>query len=63
MRRSLEKMSLQPLSYIFFNCIAEEIDCGAGAYHIPDFGQLVYCGLQGAIIENFFDVLFFIVCL
>jgi len=46
----LQGLSLSDLSYLLFSCEAEESDRSAGdrgAYDIPGFGPLVYCGLFG----------------
>ncbi|MFH4973467.1 hypothetical protein AB6A40_000176 [Gnathostoma spinigerum] len=46
----LEKMSLQSYNRVLFRCEAEEKDdLGTGAYNIPGFGSLVYCGFQGLV--------------
>lgn len=41
-------MSLQSYNRVLFRCETEERDdYGDGTYNIPNFGNLVYCGLQG----------------
>lgn len=42
------KLSLGDLNKVLYRCVEEEgEDTGYGAYDIPKFGKLVYCGLQG----------------
>jgi len=44
------KLPLAALSYLLFSCNAEELDRTGGhrgAYDVPGYGPLVYCGLMG----------------
>uniref|UniRef100_A0A915CSE8 Glycogen debranching enzyme n=1 Tax=Ditylenchus dipsaci TaxID=166011 RepID=A0A915CSE8_9BILA len=44
----LRKLEMQTFNYILFRCEAEEQSVqGEGAYDVPNFGKLVYCGLEG----------------
>lgn len=45
------KMSLSDLNRALYRCDEEEQDegKGVGVYNIPNFGSMVYCGLQGFI--------------
>lgn len=45
----IEKFTLTEINYILYRCNSEEKDddTRAGVYVIPEFGELVYCGLQG----------------
>ncbi|XP_068144512.1 glycogen debranching enzyme [Drosophila tropicalis] len=47
----VSKLDLPSLSPAIFSCDQEERDLGLGstAYDIPNFGPLVYCGLQGFV--------------
>ncbi|ALC41670.1 CG9485, partial [Drosophila busckii] len=47
----VSKLDLTALSRALFSCDQEERDMGLGgsAYDIPNFGPLVYCGLQGFV--------------
>ncbi|RCN32381.1 glycogen debranching enzyme, partial [Ancylostoma caninum] len=46
----LDSISLQDYNRLLFTCDAEEwAAIGRGAYDVPRFGKLVYCGLQGLI--------------
>ncbi|CDO92168.1 unnamed protein product [Kluyveromyces dobzhanskii CBS 2104] len=48
--RATEKLDLHSLNAILYRCHSEESDISAnraGIYTIPDYGPLVYCGLQG----------------
>uniref|UniRef100_A0A8L8K969 Amylo-alpha-1,6-glucosidase n=1 Tax=Heligmosomoides polygyrus TaxID=6339 RepID=A0A8L8K969_HELPZ len=46
----LNSVSLQDFNRLLFTCDAEEwASIGQGAYNVPRFGKLVYCGLQGLI--------------
>ncbi|VDD94330.1 unnamed protein product [Enterobius vermicularis] len=48
LHKCLEGMSLQSYNRVLFRCETEERDdYGDGTYNIPNFGNLVYCGLQG----------------
>lgn len=46
-----EKLDLTDLNQALFSCDQEERDLGEGgaAYDIPNWGPVVYCGLQGFI--------------
>ncbi|TKR64493.1 hypothetical protein L596_025014 [Steinernema carpocapsae] len=45
---SLKNTNFDIMNYIMFQCEGEERESkGSGAYDVPDFGKLVYCGLQG----------------
>ncbi|KAM7344638.1 glycogen debranching enzyme isoform 4-T5 [Cochliomyia hominivorax] len=46
-----EKLDLTDMNRVLFSCDQEERDLGYGgaAYDIPDFGPIVYCGLQGFV--------------
>ncbi|KAI1711883.1 glycogen debranching enzyme, glucanotransferase domain-containing protein [Ditylenchus destructor] len=44
----LRKLDLQTFNYLLYRCEAEEqSEYGQGAYAVPEFEKLVYCGLQG----------------
>ncbi|CCF56330.1 hypothetical protein KAFR_0B00300 [Kazachstania africana CBS 2517] len=48
--KATKNLTLESLNYILFRSESEELDSSngkVGAYDIPDFGKLVYCGLQG----------------
>ncbi|XP_070066606.1 glycogen debranching enzyme isoform X2 [Drosophila virilis] len=47
----VSKLDLPALSRALFSCDQEERDMGLGgsAYDIPNFGPIVYCGLQGFV--------------
>lgn len=47
----VSKLDLNALSRALFSCDQEERDMGLGgsAYDIPNFGPIVYCGLQGFV--------------
>lgn len=47
----VSKLDLTALSRVLFSCDQEERDMGLGgtAYDIPNFGPIVYCGLQGFV--------------
>ncbi|XP_017867030.1 PREDICTED: glycogen debranching enzyme isoform X1 [Drosophila arizonae] len=47
----VSKLDLTALSRALFSCDQEERDMGLGcsAYDIPNFGPIVYCGLQGFV--------------
>lgn len=49
----MRKLTLADLHNILFNCEAEEkSNTGFGAYHIPNYGTLVYTGLQGNHLKH-----------
>jgi hypothetical protein len=46
----VSRLTLADLNRALYRCEAEERDetkGASGAYDIPDFGPMVYCGLQG----------------
>lgn len=47
----VQKLDLKDMNKVLFSCDQEERDDGHGgaAYDIPDFGPIVYCGLQGFV--------------
>ncbi|XP_030388074.1 glycogen debranching enzyme isoform X2 [Scaptodrosophila lebanonensis] len=45
----VSKLDLVALSRALFSCDQEERDLGGSAYDIPNFGAIVYCGLQGFV--------------
>ncbi|KAK0420621.1 hypothetical protein QR680_014798 [Steinernema hermaphroditum] len=48
LRTSLKDADLEIFNYILFQCEGEEREAkGTGTYDVPNFGKLVYCGLQG----------------
>ncbi|CAD5217959.1 unnamed protein product [Bursaphelenchus xylophilus] len=48
LQNALLELDLQQLNYILFFCEPEEgTQFGTGAYDIPAYGKLVYCGLKG----------------
>ncbi len=51
LRSIVGRMSLADLSRALFKCNEEEAaeGHGGGAYNIPGFGSLIYCGLQGFV--------------
>jgi glycogen debranching enzyme len=51
------RLSLSDLNRVLYRCDAEERDDrkGFGAYVVPGYGPLVYCGLQG--LSSFVDSL------
>ena len=52
LERSLLHMTLDDLNRVMYRCHQEEADDGHGfgAYNIPRYGDMVYCGLQGIVI-------------
>lgn len=55
--KASEKLSLHSLNAVLYRCSAEESDVSAnrgGIYTVPDYGPLVYCGLQGwvSVLRN-----------
>ncbi|KAJ1370050.1 Amylo-alpha-1,6-glucosidase [Parelaphostrongylus tenuis] len=47
---NLDSISLQDYNRLLFMCDAEGcVETGQGAYDVPRYGKLVYCGLQGLI--------------
>lgn len=51
LRKIVEKLDLKDMNRVLFTCDQEERDSGYGgaAYDIPDWGPIVYCGLQGFV--------------
>lgn len=50
--KASENLDLYSLNALLYRCEAEEFDVSAnesGTYNIPNYGPLVYCGLQGWI--------------
>ncbi|SCV05116.1 LANO_0H00386g1_1 [Lachancea nothofagi CBS 11611] len=48
--KASEKLDLYSLNSLLYRCDAEERDVSGGkigAYNVPDYGTLTYCGLQG----------------
>jgi len=44
----MSKLTLSDLNVILYHCEAEErVISGFGSYNVPDYGPLVYTGLQG----------------
>lgn len=44
----LRQLTFLDFNYLLFRCEAEErAESGIGAYEVPNFGPLVYCGLKG----------------
>lgn len=51
----IEKLTLADLNRVLYRCDQEERDEGKGfaSYDVPDYGTLVYCGIQGKSIYIF----------
>ncbi|CDW52751.1 glycogen debranching enzyme [Trichuris trichiura] len=49
LQQIVHRMTLQDINYVLYRWEGEERsdDPSAGAYDIPNFGRLIYCGLQG----------------
>ncbi|GFS37714.1 glycogen debranching enzyme [Trichonephila inaurata madagascariensis] len=52
-RSCVSQFGYPDLNKVLFKCDAEERDegKGRGAYNLPEYGDLVYCGLQGVMSE------------
>jgi hypothetical protein len=51
----VSRLTLADLNRTLYRCEEEERDetkGSSGAYDIPDFGPMVYCGLQGNYFQN-----------
>lgn len=51
LRKIVSKLNLSDLNRALYRCDQEERDMGegTGTYNIPDYGNLVYCGMQGFV--------------
>lgn len=51
MREAVSKLDLIDLNRALFTCDQEERDMGFGgaAFDIPNYGPIVYCGMQGFV--------------
>ena len=53
LENSLADLSLNDLNRVLYRCDYEEKDDGKGfgVYDLPNFGPLLYCGLQGQFLQ------------